>query len=266
MRKLIVALGIVSLIGFSPLSVGYVIPVYDAANWLENMLDRVAQVKELALTVEELEKLRNQVRALADLIGLDGAATVLEKAEEQWGTRALEQVISGIDPESPMFEEDTIQMMSGVLGGEPLDEAAVDTLISGAGIEDEYEAEEIRKRFDTYYRRDMSYRDSLLGASSMDSRREAIQEQIETAKDQLSTLGPESDVASIQFVGETNLLLANQNQELLGLLTRLYARQTERNMMDNMDAISEKKARLEYRKRLQSDEFNTSPVDTGPVW
>ncbi len=216
------------------------IPVIDITNIVQTTATALHTLETVELFAEELGILEEQIRGIADLIGENGLELVLEKLEEEWGTETMIDVISNVDPDSPSFLDDVNDILETTLGGIALDDGQIEGLLADAGVDAAESSDRITDYFVELRNRDALFKQGIYAASQADARRAIIQGQIETAKGQLSGLGEKSQVASTQFIGETNLLLANQNQEMLALMARLLAKQGESDMMSNMDELTDR--------------------------
>jgi len=204
--------------------------VADALAQLEFAFQSAQAAEDWAQVLEEWQAHLETIRDIQERFG-GIADQVLEQHTRRWGNTPVSIIIDQLDPEDPRFIEATIEMMVDELGVIAADDGYRDELLStlneGAS-KDNIEADLVGVQA-----RDLAYRDVLLGASSTELRNDDRWIELENMKAALNDLGPNSEIATQQLSVTSQLFIAQQNQEIIELLSRLYAESGRSGLHDN---------------------------------
>lgn len=216
--------------------------IADALAQLEFAFQSAQAAEDWAQVIAEWEYYLETVRDLEERFG-GITDQVLEQHTRRWGNTPLSIIVDQLDPEDPGFIDATIEMLVDELGVIAADEAYRAELLST--LNDGQTKNNVEADLIGLELKDLAYRDVLLGASSTELRNDDRWLELETLKAAVNDLGPNSTVATQQLGVTTSLMVAQQNQEIIELLSRMYAETGRTGLHNNADRAKSIQRNLE---------------------
>lgn len=255
------------------------IPVFDAADavadalayleWLfqhaQMLQDYAQEVKDWEQMLLEWEYTLEDIRSLAERFGSGLVNDALERHTQLWGDSALSYIVGQLDPNAAEFVDATIELMLAEMGVGIAGRDRRQVLL--ATVQDEIRKNQVEADLTAVEEKDLAFRDNLLGASSSELRNDARYFVLSDLKNSLNALGPNSEIATSQLAVTTNLFLAEQNQEVIELLARMYAEAGRKGIYENAEVAKSIQRSLEIDLKQLEEKNNSgsfTPINTSP--
>ena len=242
------------------------IPVFDAAEaassaleYVEWLFQHFQMLKDTAIELEELEQLYREwewalerYRSLTERFGDDFLDLLVEDHEKKWGDTEFTDLITTIDPRDAGFIDAMTAVIEQYIGGRAYEPGEIEGLIASWNIDDADAQEALRRHFTEHSNRQVLLQESIIAGAAVEARILEYHENIKTQAEQIKGLEGNSDTASLQMIAQTNVMGAEHQLEMMGILAKILANQNQSAMINNIDQMKEKEAAVESQSRAVS--------------
>ena len=222
--------------------------VFDPANYKQWLIDIVftkgtewpARLAEITRQIEELNKLRNQVRSVQFFLDSGDLISALQVVAPYLGEEAINQ-LALLDPMAGNFTEMVEAIIHSDLGHEVEDFTEITTLMTSIGSS----ATDYQDSTEYDHRLQQLYIDEVRQSAEQDKQAVLRQQTIETLNQTLVSLGDESEVASLQLIASQMQLLARQNEQLIRIMTDQSVAASQEKLMEASYRAKQRRADID---------------------